>query len=271
MKSKLTQGDPKVRYARRKPLFMWVGILAVATLAVFPTLYIQSKTILKMAPELYSGSPLSFSISSMIQPFLLGVGALVAGHILAHRLNLKSILYDVKLKPLTKEQKPAWLALQKTILMQAITAGIVVAVVTVGFDAIFQSQLPEILQKASNTLTPENILSMVIYQGITEEILLRWGLMTISIYIFSSQGENQQDWVFIAGIIFATILYLLTRYRSFSVMTSSLTPLLGARLAIQSIGGIAFGILYWKHHLEAAIVGHITCQVMTVILTAILL
>lgn len=234
-KQKLTKEEQETRYARRKPLFYWIGILAVTMLTILPVLYKQAQIVAEVEPEMISGSPMSFAISSMIQPFLLGVGALAAGHMLAHQLGLKSDLYTLVLTPFTDEEKREWFALKKPILIRSAVIGAVVALLLVIYDAAFQSQLPEILQTASDSISPSNILSNIFYQGIVEEILLRWGLMSISIYVFSGQGENQEDWVYIAGIVFVVVLFALTRYRSLMVTAGGMTPVLWGRLVVQSI------------------------------------
>jgi hypothetical protein len=51
-----------------------------------------------------------------------------------------------------------------------------------------------------------------------------------------------------------------------------LTPLLVARaLVLNGVAGIAFGYLYWRHGLEAAMVGHMSAHVVLQIPGVILL
>lgn len=270
-KSQFTKGDPKKRYARRKPMFIWIAILAVALITVIPALYNNARIAIEINPELTDKGPLAFALQNLLQPFILGIGAIVFGHLFAHQVDLKSILYDWVLNRPEDSKKKAWFKKEVPMLRMALLMGAVTALVAVGFDAVFQKQLPEILQQASSSLTFANILSSVFYQGIAEELLLRWGLMTAAVYILSSQGYNKKDWTYITGLILAVALFSLSRYRSFAAVIPTTTPILWARVAIQGLGGAAFGYLYWKYHLEAAIIGHLTYQVTSLILTAILL
>ena len=65
---------------------------------------------------------------------------------------------------------------------------------------------------------------------------------------------------FWVAIVLVAVLFGLGHLPATSVITP-LTPMVVARaLVLNGIAGIAFGYLYWKHGLEAAMIGHMSAH-----------
>ncbi|NJO08013.1 MAG: CPBP family intramembrane metalloprotease [Chloroflexaceae bacterium] len=113
----------------------------------------------------------------------------------------------------------------------------------------------------------------VLYGGMTEEILLRWGVLSLLAWGLwrlagrpTAADRRPAAVVMWAAIIGAAVLFGVGHLPAVAAL-APLTPILIARtIALNSVAGIIFGWLYWRHHLEAAMVAHATFHI---VLTAI--
>lgn len=105
-------------------------------------------------------------------------------------------------------------------------------------------------------------LGGVLYGGVIEEILLRFGLMTVIVWLLGRLMKSaDRSGVYIAGIIIAAFVFAAghlpaaVQLFGFSAVTVTRTMLLNF------LPGIGFGYLYWKHGLAYAMLGHISTHV----------
>ncbi|MED5050705.1 CPBP family intramembrane metalloprotease [Anoxybacillus sp. UARK-01] len=107
-------------------------------------------------------------------------------------------------------------------------------------------------------------LGSVLYGGIIEEILLRFGLMTIIIWIASKMTKSaNSNGIYIAGIVIAALLFAAGHLPATAQMLG-LSPVSVIRtLLLNFLPGIGFGYLYWKHGLAYAMLGHISTHVIS--------
>ncbi|MBA2459265.1 MAG: CPBP family intramembrane metalloprotease [Gemmatimonadales bacterium] len=104
------------------------------------------------------------------------------------------------------------------------------------------------------------ILARILYGGITEEILLRWGLMTVLVWLLRlprrGQGAPPPVHMWLA-ILASALLFGAGHLPAAAALVGELTReivafVVGANTAF----GILFGYLYWRYGLEAAMVAH---------------
>jgi hypothetical protein len=105
-----------------------------------------------------------------------------------------------------------------------------------------------------------------LYGGFTEEILLRWAVMTLFVWvlwkIFGRGEETPRGLWFVSGIILSALLFGVGHLPIASLIGGGLTtPLVIYVIAANSIFGIVAGFLYWLRGLEAAIIAHILAHV----------
>ncbi|MDA5111037.1 CPBP family intramembrane glutamic endopeptidase [Brevibacillus thermoruber] len=105
-------------------------------------------------------------------------------------------------------------------------------------------------------------LGSVLYGGIIEEILLRFGLMTLIIWIASKMTRSaNSNGIYIAGIVVAALLFAAGHLPATAQMLG-VSPLSVTRtLLLNFLPGIGYGYLYWKHGLAYAMLGHISTHV----------
>jgi membrane protease YdiL (CAAX protease family) len=141
--------------------------------------------------------------------------------------------------------------------------GAAAAIVLLLLDRLMQPVLPEALRATNNTEPGWlNLLTAMFYGGITEEILMRWGLMSLLVWIawkvlkqcvtLPSQGIYQ------GAIVLAALVFGLLHLPATAAIVS-LTPVVIIRaLLLNGIAGIGFGWLFWQYSLEAAMLSHIS-------------
>ena len=103
-------------------------------------------------------------------------------------------------------------------------------------------------------------ISGLLYGGITEELLMRWGLMTMFVWAGTRVVGNQQgepDPAVVSAAIALTALLFGAGHLPVAAKVAPLTaPLVARTLVLNGIFGVATGWLYWQRSLEAAMVAH---------------
>jgi membrane protease YdiL (CAAX protease family) len=103
----------------------------------------------------------------------------------------------------------------------------------------------------------------VLYGGITEELLMRWGVVSLVARLFwrqraerNAEGTSPPAAVMVGAIVLAALLFGVGHLPAVAALVA-LTPALIVRtVLLNAAGGIVFGYLYWKKSLEAAMVAH---------------
>ena len=99
------------------------------------------------------------------------------------------------------------------------------------------------------------LLSRVLYGGVVEEVLTRWGLMSFLTWLASLVlPPVAAVWV---AIVVTGIIFGLGHIPSYAGAGCDLTrPLVTTMIVLNLLAGIIFGYLFWQHGLLAAIVSH---------------
>jgi membrane protease YdiL (CAAX protease family) len=105
------------------------------------------------------------------------------------------------------------------------------------------------------------LFARVLYGGITEELLLRWGLMTVLVWLAWTllqrrRGVPAPGHIWLA-IVVSALLFGVGHLPAASVLAG---PLESAAVAwvvsVNTAFGLLFGHLFWKHGLESAMIAH---------------
>jgi hypothetical protein len=125
---------------------------------------------------------------------------------------------------------------------------------------------PEPLLRLSNQF-PMPAAARLLYGGITEELLLRWGLMTLILWLLwrfiqRRRGTPSVSLVAVA-IASSAVLFGVGHLPAASAMVGELTFGVSAYLvAANATFGLVAGWLFWRYGLESAIIAHITVHAM---------
>lgn len=102
--------------------------------------------------------------------------------------------------------------------------------------------------------------------GITEEILLRFGFMTVVVWEIYKISKKLNPIVYWFGLITASIVFAIAHFPvAFQAIESPSMGLLAYVLLGNSIGGLIFGWLYWQKGLESAFIAHMGDHIMMMI------
>lgn len=135
----------------------------------------------------------------------------------------------------------------------AITVGVVAAFVIVALDlVVFAPLVPEMKSVPAPPLWTSALAAL--YGGLAEETVWRYGAMSLLAWLFLRAVRGPAAyWAAIVGgaALFGVGLLPPT------AEVVPLTPLVVARtVALNGVAGVAFGWLYWRRGLEAAMVAH---------------
>lgn len=111
-----------------------------------------------------------------------------------------------------------------------------------------------------------SLATRILYGGITEELLLRWGLMSVVLWalwrIFQhGHGMPRAHLPWIA-IVLSALVFGLGHLPAVSMVLGELSGSVAAFIVgANTLGGVAFGWLYSRYGLEAAMIGHMAAHI----------
>jgi membrane protease YdiL (CAAX protease family) len=162
----------------------------------------------------------------------------------------------------------------------AVGIGIIGGVLIVVLDAVMMpfvaQDLPQSVLGAPRP-TVLDVLAYVpvrfLYGGITEELMLRFGLMSVLAFVgwrvTGRRADGPQPGVVRAAIVIAAVLFGLGHLPALA-QSADLTPALVVRtVLLNAVAGVLFGWLYWRRSLEAAMVAHASFHVPLVFLSLV--
>lgn len=193
----------------------------------------------------------------LVQTALLLLVACLAGGILAHRLGLVSLLAQRLGFARFREELPL-----------AVVLGAALGGMLVMLDHwVFMPWLglPETVSPVAGDGAMRALLLGLLYGGVSEEIIFRWGLMTFICWgCMRLAGRHQATlprWLAWIGIVLSAAVFALA-HLPVAGQAGGLDGLTASRLlSLNTLAGIVFGWLYWRRSLESACVAHAVVHV----------
>jgi hypothetical protein len=249
---------------------LFVILLTAGLAGVFSFLLVDLSALVALLPipvgaEIPRITP-AIKLLSLIQPGILLTLAVYAGVALATKVGLSSPAAEA-----AASGSPVWPALKLQI-VPGIIGGLlggsaVVAATPLAKPFLSAETVTRIA--AFGRLVP--LPTRLLYGGITEELLLRWGVMTLLVWaawrlLQRREGEPKPAY-FVGAILISSLVFgvghLPIAYMILPEATVALTLYV---IVANSIFGLIAGYLYWKSGLEAAMLAHMLAHV--VMLTA---
>ena len=195
------------------------------------------------------------SLLLMINPTILLIIATTVWVILYDKVGLKLPIFE---KILGKnDTKIDW----KNILFLWIFGGILAGILTVSFSFLMKNYLPKSLFVNSEMW----IFARFLYGGILEEILIRFGLMTLLAWIFYKIFKKKNIWIFGSAIIISSIIFGVGHLPVMKLLVWDLTTIIIFYTIFGNfIPGLIFGYLYYKNGLEIAMIAHIVAHIILI-------
>ena len=230
-----------------------LGFVGVASIVLIPLERLVSAPI----------DPMLLRLLSTIQPAVLtlalaGLGAWAAPKVGLDAPAVRAWAERRSVMPILRGQLPA-----------ALAVGLAVAAIILGYNELLRVQgLSEQLSRLEAPL-----LTRLLYGGITEEILTRWGLMSFFVWAawrLGGRGEPVPSWCYWAGAAVAALLFAVGHLPLLNhLLADPPAWLLAAVLTGNAVPGLLFGWLYWRRGLEAAMIAHAFAHLAAATVTAI--
>lgn len=228
-------------------LVLWgvgmVGAVAL-TVLVLPELLARMPGVLEQ--EVPPLPPMGLLVAaSLAQTGVLLALAVWAGVALAPSTGLRAPAFEalVSRRPALPALRPQFGA--------GIVAGVVGGLALAGFASI----APPAVQAAQDRIALPLFVRML-YGGITEELLLRWGLMTVFVWLAWRFLARRTIWVW-AAIVVSSLVFAAGHLPAAAMLVGTLSPSVVAHvIGVNTLFGLVFGWLYWRHGLEAAMLAH---------------
>ena len=118
------------------------------------------------------------------------------------------------------------------------------------------------------------LYARVPYGGITEEVLLRWGLMTVLAwlawrFVQGKRGAAGAGLVWL-GIVASALLFGIGHLPVASYLVGSLTAVVVFFVVgVNAAFGLLFGWLYWRRGLESAMIAHALTHLVSYVATQV--
>lgn len=101
----------------------------------------------------------------------------------------------------------------------------------------------------------------LLYGGLTEELLVRWGVMTVAAFVLwrlfqHGEGPVRRPWMWLA-IALSACVFAAGHVPAALALTGGMTVPVAVYIVIGNVVfGLLAGYLYWRHGLEAAMLAH---------------
>jgi membrane protease YdiL (CAAX protease family) len=162
----------------------------------------------------------------------------------------------------------------------AVSLGVIGGLLILLLDVVLAPFVTQDLPQSAIGATDATIASVLVYApvrflygGITEELLLRYGLMSTLAFtgwvLTGRRLDGPGSGVMWVAIVISAVLFGIGHLPALA-QSVDLTPALVARtVLLNAIAGVLFGWLYWQRSLEAAMVAHAAFHVPLVVLSLI--
>ncbi len=244
-----------MRFNTRLFVILWLAGLA----GVLSFLLIDLDALIKILPipaETEIPPILALKLLSLIQQTVILAVAVLVGVALASKVGLWSPVAEA-----TASGGDAVSALKPQII-PGIIGGLAGGVSLILIAAVLKPFLsPEMLARIGEFGKVLPFPTRLLYGGILEELLLRWGLMTLLVWaawrLFQKGQDRPKPIYFVGAILVSSVVFAIghlpVAFMLFPEPTLALTLFV---IIGNSAFGLIAGYLYWKKGLESAMIAH---------------
>jgi membrane protease YdiL (CAAX protease family) len=239
---------------------LFVILLSGGLVGILSLLLIDLDALLKILPlPADTQIPMSMpvlKVVSLIQPAILVAVAVLVGVGLAAKVGLSSPVAEA-----TANRGDVSSALKSQIvpgILGGFAGGVLLVFIASALKPFLSAEMLTRLGEFGSILP---IPTRLLYGGITEEILLRWGLMTLLVWIawrLFQKGKDRPGPVsFIVAILVSSIVFAIGHFPfAFMLFPQPTFALILFVLLANSAFGLIGGYLFWSRGLESAMIAH---------------
>ena len=231
-------------FARRFwPLFA-AGLAGIAALPLIVMPLLEARMRAGVPPGMSLGT---LTALSLIQPAVLLACATAIGAALAHRLGFTSHLAGVNVRRTLRSEWPF-----------ALAAGVVTGIVVFALDrSVFRSAGAAIAAPGRDIVS--GLVAGMLYGGLSEEIMMRWGLMSLAAWAgmrLLRRALPRPAPIYAASVALAAVVFAARHLPAASALGPLQPTGITRIMLLNTIPGLVFGWLFWRRSLESAIVAH---------------
>lgn len=151
--------------------------------------------------------------------------------------------------------------ISKSGLVSTIVLTVIGSIIFIALEyGVFANLVPEVAATYEAKPTVAYMISCLTYGGVLEEIMMRWFLMSLLIFIiwklFFKKEQSAPSGVMI-GVNIVVALLFAAGHLPTTAMTMGITPLILVRcFTLNSLAGLICGHLYMKHGIQYAMLSH---------------
>jgi CAAX prenyl protease-like protein len=247
---------------------LFVALLIAGFAGILSVLLINLTELLAVMPVTDQArmpfSPLLLKLLSLIQPTVLLSLAVFVGISLAPKVGLFAPAFEAWAR------RDNVIAALKPQIIPGLIGGAVGGVAIILSWVLGKPFLPPqfvIRAEELNRLLP--VPTRLLYGGITEELLLRWGVLTFLVWavwrLFQKRQGQPRGAYYVSAIVISSIIFGLGHLPLAVALGTNLTAAIVLYIvSANSVFGLMAGYLYWRKGLEAAIVAHMLAHVVIV-------
>ena len=220
------------------------GVLALP-LIVMPALEARLRA---GAPE-WMSLPVLVALA-MVQPAVLLAAGAALGAALAPRLGLTSHLANVNVRGAFASELPL------ALIGGALTGAVIVLVDILAFGTGYAG--------STNAFAAivRDLIPGLMYGGITEEIMMRWGLLSLVVWAGTRLLRRSAERpVIVAAIVIVAVLFGAGHLPAAAAVAPLTVSAVIRILLLNGLAGLVFGWLFWQRSLESAMVAHASVHV----------
>ena len=232
---------------------LWVraGVLVLAGLPGVAMLALQPVPAdwLQAQPAWASWPAWKLQLLAALHPSLLLVVAAWAGALVAHRVGLNSVLAGTA-SPQTRRE--GW--------GLAAAAGLGTGLVLAVCDAVAAPWLGEHWEQFLQQASQPGILALatgVLYGGVTEEVLMRWGLMgSLTWGLWLLTGKRHPGRAVVVAAVVTALVFGAGHLPALAAQVDLSVAVVVRTLGLNAVAAMVYAWIFWRHHLEAAMLCH---------------
>ena len=231
---------PATSFARRfLPLWL-LGALGVASLLLVPPPG-------NLPPEVASLPGWQLRALLLANPLLLMTALAAAGAAVAHRVGLASRIAGTAQRVPGAGGAIAW----------GLALGAAITVIDAALASALGARWEAFLRTQQQAAGLQALAMGVLYGGIAEELMLRWGLMSLVAWVLQRlHGGARPDRIYVLAIIVAAALFAFGHLPVLAQQVELTLPIAARTLVLNAVPGLVFGWLFWRRGLEAAMLAH---------------
>ncbi len=245
---------------------LFLILLTAGLLGVFSFLLVDLSALIAILPmpagtEISSFTP-AMKLLSLTQPAVILFIAILVGVALAPKVGLSSPVAEAaagggQLSSAFKLQIIPGL-------VGGLAGGVAVVLTALLWKSFFLP--PEVIGRIAELTKILPLPTRLLYGGITEELLLRWGLMTLLVWaawrLFQKEQNKPKPAYFVSAILISSVVFGIGHLPIALLLVPQATAaLIVFVVAANSLFGLIAGYLYWKKGLESAIIAHMLAHV----------